>query len=390
MTKFRTLPTLTTALKPRILHVSTAHQPQDPRVVFKQCQTLAESHDVFCALPHANPAVAPAIRFIRLPFFRRVVWRTLITGPYVLMRCLWLRPAVVHVYVPELIPFAFIFRLFGAQVIYEVQENLFKKMHLKLFNRGLLLEWFFRQFDSLARQYFYLIFTEHGYLATYTNLAKPHVVVYNYPLLPFLEPFRQPYQPNPTQPAFFYIGWLSFERAFDTLIDGLAMLKQTYPNFVMHLFGRQTFSSADLERLPTYDDVRNNVCFYGYTDQRRAFPYAAGATAGLALLKPVGDYPDSYTTKMFEYMALGLPVITSDFLLYRDVVERHRCGFCLSPYNPAQLTAALTYLIEHPTEAREMGERGRAAVEKRYNWSTEAQKLVDFYRLVLDTQPDVR
>ena len=49
---------------------------------------------------------------------------------------------------------------------------------------------------------------------------------------------------------------------------------------------------------------------------------AARATAGLALLKPVGDYPDSYTTKLFEYMALGLPVITSDFPLYRDVVER--------------------------------------------------------------------
>ncbi|GAB3641896.1 glycosyltransferase [Spirosoma arcticum] len=370
----------------RILHISTAHQPQDPRIVFKQCQTLSDQHEVFCAIPHADPAIAPTIRFVRLPFFRRVVWRALITGPYILMRCLWLRPAVVHIYVPELIPVALIFQLFGANVIYEVQENLFKKMHLKHLNRGYLLECFFRWFDALARRRFYLVFTEHRYLDTYTNLTKPHAVIYNYPLLPFLDPFRQPYQPNLSQPVFFYIGWLSFERAFDTLVNGLALLRETHPTFVMHLFGQRTFSDRDLEHLPNFDAVRDNVHFYGYTDQRRAFPYAAQATAGLALLKPIGDYPDSYTTKLFEYMALGLPVITSDFPLYRDVVERHHCGFCVSPYDPKQLTAAMIYLIEHPAEAHAMGERGRLAVEQTYNWATEARKLIDLYALVLNNK----
>lgn len=323
-----------------------------------------------------------------MPFFRRILWRILITGPLVLLKCLWLRPALVHVYVPELIPFAFIFRLFGAAVIYEVQENLFKKIHLKAFNRGPLLEWTFRRFDALARKHFYLIFTEHGYLSTYTRLAKPHVVIYNYPLLPFLEPFRHPYQPSSTQPEFFYIGWLSFERAFDTLVSGLAHLRQSYPTFIMHLFGRRTFDDAALERLPDFNSVRSNIRFYGYADQRDAFPLARYATAGLALLKPVGDYPESYTTKLFEYMALGLPVITADFPLYRDVVERHECGFCVSPYDPAQLAKALRFLIEHPTEARLMGERGRRAVEQYYNWTTEAQKLFDFYTLILGNQVD--
>ena len=350
--------------------------------MFKQCQSLTDHYEVFCAIPRADPSVAPGIRFIRLPFFRRVIWRILITSPYLLLYCIWLRPAIIHVYVPEFVPFAFIFRLLGAAVIYEVQENLFKKMHLKRFNRGYLLEQAFRWFDALARRYFFLIFTEHGYLDTYTNLTKPHTVIYNYPLLSFLEPFRHPYQPNPAQPTFFYIGWLSFERAFDTLIGGLARLKQTYPDFTVHLFGRQTFSIADLEQLPAYTNVRDNLRFHGYADQRDAFPYAAHATVGLALLKPVGDYPESYTTKMFEYMALGLPVITSDFPLYQDVVERHRCGFCISPADPVQLADALTYLIEHPDEARVMGERGRLAVEQYYNWATEAQKLLQFYSFV--------
>ena len=102
--------------KVRVLHVSTAHQPQDPRIVFKQCQTLAGYYAVFCALPHADPAIAPAIHFIRLPYFRRVIWRVLLTCPLIVLRCLWLRPQIIHVYTPEFIPFAYVFRLLGAKV----------------------------------------------------------------------------------------------------------------------------------------------------------------------------------------------------------------------------------------------------------------------------------
>lgn len=368
----------------RVLHVSTAHQPQDPRIVVKQCQTLAERYEVFCALPRADPTVAPSICFIRLPYFRRVIWRALLTCPLVVLRCLWLRPKIVHVYVAEFLPFAYVFWLFGASIIYEVQENLHKKMHLKTVNRGFLLEKLFTWFDQLARRHFYLIFTEHSYLDTYTSLAKPYRVIYNYPLLPFLEPFRQPYQPHPTQPTFFYIGWLSFERAFDTLVDALVQLKAAYPAFRVHLFGQRTFTDGALATLPHFSDVAKNLHFYGYTDQRIALPYAAGATAGLALLKPVGDYPESYTTKLFEYMALGLPVITANFPLYQAIIEPNRCGFCVDANQPVQIVEAMRYLIEHPEEARAMGQRGRRAVEQSYNWDSEARKLVCFYKKILD------
>jgi len=351
--------------------------------VFKQCQTLAGTYDVFCALPHADASITPAIRFVWLPYYKRVVWRVLITGPFVLLRCLWLRPQLVHIYVPEFIPFAYVFWLFGAKVIYEVQENLHKKMRRKDVNKGYFLEKAFRWFDQLARQHFYFIFTEHGYLSTYPVLARPHAIIYNYPLLSFLEPFQTPYNPNQEEPSLFYIGLLSFDRAIDTLVASLAELKITHPRFIVHLFGRRTFTVDKLEKLTKYALVRNHLCFYGYTDQRIAFPYAARATAGLALLKPVGDYLESYTTKLFEYMALGLPVVTTDFPLYRAIVDRHKCGFCVSPYDPVQVADALAYLIENPDEARRMGQRGQKAVEQFYNWTSEAEKLLQFYELVL-------
>ena len=369
--------------KIRVLLVSTAHPAHDPRIVFKQCPTLADTYEVFCALPHADPTAAPTVRFIPLPYFRRVIWRVLLTGPLVLLRCLWLRPGLVHVSVPEFLPFAYIFRLFGAKIVYEVQENLYRKLHLKTINRGYLLDRAFRYFDRLAQRHFYLIFTEHGYLKTYTDLSKPHEVVYNYPLLPFLEPFCTLYNPNANRPVFFYIGRLSIERSFDTLVEALAQVKETYPYFVAHLFGPCSFTDKELSMFPRFGEVRENLNFYGYTNQRLAFPSAQGSTTGLALLNPVGDYPESYTTKLFEYMALGLPVVTANFSLYQAVIDKHACGFCVPPYDPAAVAQALLYLIHHPAEAQAMGQRGQQAVRQFYNWNTEARKLLSFYERVL-------
>ncbi len=370
-------------MKPRVLHVSTAHRPHDPRIVYKQGPALQTDYDVYCAIPDADPAVAPGITFISLPHHDRVLWRILLTCPLVVWRCWRLRPDVVHVYVPEFIPFAFLFRLRGAKLIYEVQENLYKKFHLKVKNGGFLFEKAFIFFDKLARRHAHCLFTEHGYLSTYTPLRHPHAVIYNYAALPLLGPFYHPELPRQEPPSFFYIGWLSHERAVDTLLAAFAQLRAQGQPFQVHLFGRQTFSQQTLEADHNYQAVRQHLHVYGYTNQPTALPHAQGAVAGLALLKPVGDYPESYTTKLFEYMALGLPVITANFPLYRDVVERHRCGFCVDPYDATAVATALMYLIAHPEEARQMGERGRRAVVEHYNWATEADKLRTFYRRVL-------
>ncbi|MEZ0487425.1 glycosyltransferase [Fibrella aquatica] len=367
----------------KVLHVTTAHRPHDPRIVYKQCPTLAADYQVWCAIPDADPIVAPKVQFIRLPYYEQVIWRILLTCPLIVWKCWRIRPDVVHFYVPEFIPFAFLFRLRGARLIYEVQENLFKKLHLKAKNRGWLLEKAFAALDQMARRYCYCVFTEHGYLTTYTNLQKPSAVIYNYASLPLLDPFRRPYLSLKQPATFFYIGWLSMERAVDTLLAAFAQLKEKHIDFFVHLFGRQTFTQQALEENINYQQVRTQLQFYGYTDQKTALPYAEGATAGLALLKPIGDYPESYTTKLFEYMALGLPVITADFPLYRDVVERHQCGFCVDPYNAEAVASALTYLINHPDEAEAMGKRGREAVILHYNWTTEAVKLLAFYKQVL-------
>lgn len=105
----------------------------------------------------------------------------------------------------------------------------------------------------------------------------------------------------------------------------------------------------------------------------------ASSRAGLITPHATPAHVGAPPAAMFEYMAAGIPVIASDFPLWRAVVEAHACGLCVDPRDPPAIAAAIDYLASHPDIARRMGENGRRAVCARYNWPREAAKLIQFY-----------
>lgn len=311
-----------------------------------------------------------------MPFLVKLWQRLVLTHPLALWNFLRFRPHIVHIFVAELLPLAFVFRWLGAEVIYEVQENLYKKIPLKSYNRGWLFERLFRFFDQKARRTFKLVFTEDAYLNEYQNLPHPYAIIHNFASLHWL--YTPLPVPNLVNPTFFYAGVISLERAFDTVLSALVIVKKSYPNVRLRLFGHLRIDSKFLDNSADYQFVKDNLVFYGYQPQEEAFKHTNDALAGIALLKPVGDYADSYPTKLFDYMALGLPIITSDLPLLRAVVEPANCGVCVSPYDSEALAEQMIWCIEHPESLRKMGENGRKAIVEKYQW--EEEKLLEIYR----------
>lgn len=82
-------------------------------------------------------------------------------------------------------------------------------------------------------------------------------------------------------------------------------------------------------------------------------------------------------------MSAGLPVIASDFPLWRELIEGTGSGILVDPMDPAAIAGAITWVMEHPAEAEQMGLRGQQAVRERFNWENEGTKLVNFYRSVI-------
>ena len=86
-------------------------------------------------------------------------------------------------------------------------------------------------------------------------------------------------------------------------------------------------------------------------------------------------------------MAAGLPIVASGFPVWRRLIEGERVGICVDPEDPRAAADAVLWLQQHPGEARAMGERGREAVARRYNWASQAERLVGLYRDLLRAGP---
>lgn len=368
----------------RVLLLSTVHPSADSRIVYKIAPSLQGHYEVFCALPGILGGFREELHLIWLPKFGRLLPRILFAHPIALFKYLRLRPDIVHIFVPELIPLALLFQWAGAKVVYEVQENLFKKFAIKRYNNGLVFKWLFRFFDRLARRRFHLIFTDDAYLEEYRNLTKPFAIIHNYVSLPVMDTLAHE-GVRTHRSEVFYLGVVSMERCLDRMINAFAMLKNSYPDCHLHLFGPVRVDRAELEAIAGYQQVKSNITFHGYTDQKVALRYARQAVAGIALLKPVADYPESFPTKLFEYMALKLPVITSDFPVYKRIVEESGSGFCISPYDAEALYRALESCITDGALRSEMGNNGRKAAERCYNWTSEEAKLLSFYNDIFDS-----
>jgi glycosyltransferase involved in cell wall biosynthesis len=104
---------------------------------------------------------------------------------------------------------------------------------------------------------------------------------------------------------------------------------------------------------------------------------------GMALLDYIplckGNVGNLSNNKLFEYMMAGLPVICTDFILWKEVVEKNQCGICVNPRNINEIVDAINYLKENPDIAAQMGNNGRKAIFREYNWSTQSKKLLSVY-----------
>jgi glycosyltransferase involved in cell wall biosynthesis len=102
---------------------------------------------------------------------------------------------------------------------------------------------------------------------------------------------------------------------------------------------------------------------------------------GLTLLHAIGNYRESYPTKMFEYMAAGLPVLASNFKLWDSVVLGRECGRTVDPVDLDGAAGVILDYWRSPALREIHGRNGRRAVSEFYQWEMEWMKL---YRVYLE------
>jgi glycosyltransferase involved in cell wall biosynthesis len=367
----------------RVVHNSVIHLALDVRIFHKECVTLADQgYDVHLIVPDPPSADVNGVTFHALDHRWKGrpqhLWSTL-SQSYRLARRL--RPDIYHFHDPILIPVGVLLKLAGARVIYDVHEDAPREA-LTLCGDRRWVGWTMYGLWTVLEAVAKLVFDRHICVTpTIAQRFPPDrtVLVQNYPLLSEYADIadRVTYDRRPPQAVF--VGGISRQRGIREMVEAFTRLT-TPPEAYLRLVG--PFDSPALEEQMRSEAGWERVRYDGYRNRREVADLLSHSRLGLVLYHPTRDHLTAQPNKLFEYMAAGLPVVASDFPLWRSIVERAGCGLVVDPSDPTAIAAAVEWLLQHPGAAEEMGRRGKQAVYERFNWSTEAQVLVETYARV--------
>ncbi|MCX6421773.1 MAG: glycosyltransferase family 4 protein [Actinobacteria bacterium] len=350
----------------RVLVVTVVHRPDDARIFVREIGALiASGHSVTYAAPFTESGVdrPSGVDTIDLP---RANGRRRVAALRAARKILKQQaPAhdVVILHDPELLMAAQGLR--HPVVVWDVHEDTAAALVLKSW----LPRWTRRPFAGLihtletrAERKRRLILAEYAYAERFTAI---HPVVPNTtPVAPFV-PTAQPGRAV-------YIGHLTEARGALDLIEvgRLVHAAGITVDVVGHAHGNVR-GALELAHAAGW------IVWHGFVPNEVALLMLDGATAGLSLLHDEDNYQVSMPTKVIEYMAHGIPVITTPLPLAAQLVENNDCGVVVPFGEPQTAAAALVSLNADEPKRLLWGANGHKAALADWNWDHDSIAFVD-------------
>ena len=369
----------------KVCILTSVHPSCDVRIFHKEAKSLAKvGYDVTLIAQHDREEIVDGVKIINLQKPRNRIERATRTIWSVFWKALKNNADVYHLHDPELIPIGLLLKLRGKKIIYDMHENLPKQIKNKRWIHPKLrqvLSSVAHLTERLLLSGTPVIFAEDSYRKDYLWVKK-YVTVLNMPFITQLLPFKC----DPSVKHVFaigYMGGVGTERGSLAIIEALKILKERGHEPRFECVGPAIQSHKEQLLKKCDKNGLHNIIFHGYLPAYKGWQIIGRCSVGLALLQPIPNYIESYPTKIFEYMAMGMPVIASNFPLYRSIIDGNDCGLCVDPLDSQAIADALAFLIMNPARAYRMGNNGHQAVLNKYNWPTEELKLLKFYETVL-------
>lgn len=365
-----------------VVHLTSVHPRYDTRIFVKLCSSLIDfNYDVTLVVADGlSDEVKNKIQIIDVGRkASRRLQRMTTTVNRVYEKAIELDADIYHLHDPELIPIGLKLKKQGKKVVFDAHEDLPKQLlskpYLNIVIKHILSK-VLTLYERWACPKFDAIITATPFIRDKFLLINPNTIdINNFPLLDELANTSDWSQ---KQHEVVYVGGISKIRGIEQVVQAMALTD----NVRLNLAGQ--FSEKSVEGGVKKYKSWSNVNELGFLNRQEVNQVLAQSKVGLVTFLPVPNHINAQPNKMFEYMSAGIPIITSNFPLWREIVEGAECGLCIDPLDPSAIAKAIEYLIDHSDEAEQMGKNGRLAVEEKYNWRIEEQKIFKLYQGLLN------
>lgn len=285
-----------------------------------------------------------------------------------------------HFHDPELLPYALLLTWSGKKVVYDAHEDVPKQLMGKYWiNKSLrwIVASVFRSFENFVAKRLAGVITATPFITKRFIAINPNTItVNNFPFIGELSAVAAsvPEEKN----KICYVGGITEIRGITTLVK--AMEKTNGVELLLAGNILPEPYARELKKVPGWKKVH----YLGPVNREQVAEIFGKSFAGIVTFQPLPNHIDAQPNKMFEYMSAGLPVIGSNFELWRSIIQGNNCGICVDPTDENELAAAIMELKTDAGKVMEMGQNGKNAVMEKYHWETESESLRNFYEAILN------
>lgn len=350
----------------RVLVMTIVHHPEDARILHRQIRSLVKAgHEVVFAAPFGATGTEPrwGVQPVDLPRAKGRARSAAIGAARRAYRRLRDEVDITVLHDPELL-----MAVSGVRgdrpVVWDVHEDTAAALGLKgwlprparpVVSAGVRLS------EAAAERSLRLILAEQGYV---DRFRERHPVVPNETVVPDrVSP--------PGTDRVVYLGALSTARGTAEMIETARLLRPYKVR--VHLMGSADQAAGALLRSAVADDVLD---WDGFVPNDVALERLDGALAGISLLHDEPNYRHSMPTKVVEYMAYGLPVVTTPTPPALALVRRHMCGSVVPFGDPVSAVRAILRLRDDARVREGQARRGHAAARAHHDWRVSGARFV--------------
>lgn len=369
----------------KVCHISSAHAPNDTRIFHKQCVSLAKAgYDTTLVVKAKDPqsvgeSMQKGVRVIQVPVDSSSRLKRMLFGARaVYQKALEVDADIYEFHDPELLPYGLKLAKKGKRVIFDSHEDyptqIMEKEWIPAPLRKLISGTYKAYETHVVKHLDAVLFPclKNG-VNIFSGRAKRVVILSNAVMLD--EAPAQTDFAKKDHNTVCCTGSLTYRRGITHLIR--AAHKASVKLILAGRYESEAYQKQ-LEQMPEYGCVE----YLGYLDREGIAQVYERSSIGMSTILNVGQYAslDNLPTKVYEYMAAGLPVVASDYPFMRSAMQEDGFGIAVDPANVDQIAQAIRQILDHPDQAAQMGQNGRRAVQQKYNWGIEERKLLELYR----------
>lgn len=362
-----------------VCHVTSAHSRYDGRIFLKQCSSLAKNNykvTLLCC-DTLDDEVKNKVNIVSInKQFSSLRDRIFDSKRMLKKMCLEINADIYQFHDPDLLSLALYMKRKGKVVIFDSHEDypslFLEKQSIPVFLRKCLSSVYSLYEKHVFKKIDGVICVADYQLDRIKRINSNAVIITNYPII------DNDFKKNKSvKNTLCFAGGVRADWNHDTVIKAIEDIDD-----VKYMVAG-SYKESYLETLKSYKGFEKAE-FLGKLDKKGVKDLYSNSNVGIALCsyRPNTCYKKGSlgNTKIFEYMMYELPVIFTDFDVFKNILKEGKFGIAVNPYSVDEVKDAIKYLIDNPDVALKMVKTGRMLVEKKYNWDTQIPILLSVYK----------